>query len=160
MECEYALRSGIPLISVARMDVEVSRMLQGHPAVNDLIRYSDDEDLRHVLLKRLGNLHKPPRRPGLFIAFEGMDGTGKSTLAKACWERYSKRFEGRLVTLISDPPSLPPWDKVREIFSEANALTAQSEAILLLAARVDQANRAVVPVLQPRRASLRGSLSR
>jgi dTMP kinase len=71
---------------------------------------------------------------GLFLALDGLDGTGKSTQCRllANW----LRARGRTVTECADPGGTAVGDKLRQlIFQPELALTVRCEALLFMASR-------------------------
>ena len=86
--------------------------------------------------------------PGLFIAFEGGEGAGKSTqeglLASALTER------GRVVVRTREPGGTPAGEAIRHVLldPEFEGLDARAEALLFAAARGEHVARIVRPALQ------------
>ena len=76
-----------------------------------------------------------PSKPGVFITFEGPDGSGKSTQARMLAERL--RGEGRAVLESVEPGGTPIGQQIRRILLDpANKeLTATAELLLMFAAR-------------------------
>lgn len=86
------------------------------------------------------------RSKRLFISFEGIDFSGKSTMAAMLSEELSRRGFDTVVT--RDPPyALSPWERLREN-DERDKLAKISEAFLFLAARLDNYERIISPKLQ------------
>jgi dTMP kinase len=86
-------------------------------------------------------------RPGLFITFEGPDGSGKSTQARLLAERL--RSEGRQVLESVEPGGTPIGQQIRRILLDpANKeLTATSELLLMFAARAQNVEQWIMPAL-------------
>jgi dTMP kinase len=86
-------------------------------------------------------------RPGRFIAFEGGEGTGKSTqvhlLAQALRER------GLVVELTREPGGTPGAEAIRQLLLHppGEGWGAQAEALLFAAARADHVARLIRPAL-------------
>jgi dTMP kinase len=83
---------------------------------------------------------------GLFIAIEGPEGAGKSTLAEALATRLATL--GREVVRVREPGGTPVAEAARRIFLDP-ALDASplAEVFLLLAARADLVTRVIRPAL-------------
>lgn len=86
-------------------------------------------------------------RRGLFVAFEGADGSGKSTQARAVAERL--RASGREVLLTREPGGSDLGEAVRGLLLDpAHApVDARTEALLFAAARAAHVARTVRPAL-------------
>jgi dTMP kinase len=86
-------------------------------------------------------------RPGLFITFEGPDGSGKSTQARMLAERL--RGEGRPVLESVEPGGTPIGQQIRRILLDpANKeLAATSELLLMFAARAQNVEQWILPAL-------------
>lgn len=86
--------------------------------------------------------------PGLFLAFEGVEGSGKSTQAKRLAEEL--RAAGIGVTLAREPGTTPLGERVRGIVLDAADLEipARSELFLMLAARAAFVDQVVRPALE------------
>jgi dTMP kinase len=84
---------------------------------------------------------------GLFIAIEGPEGAGKSTLAEALAVRLAAL--GREFVRVREPGGTPVAEAARRIFLDP-ALDASplAELFLLLAARADLVSRVVRPALE------------
>ena len=87
------------------------------------------------------------RRRGLFITFEGPDGSGKSTQARMLAERL--RGEGRPVLESVEPGGTPIGQQIRRILLDpANQeLTAIAELLLMFAARAQNVEQWILPAL-------------
>lgn len=87
------------------------------------------------------------RRRGLFITFEGPDGSGKSTQARMLAERL--RGEGRPVLESVEPGGTPIGQQIRRILLDpANQeLTAVAELLLMFAARAQNVEQWILPAL-------------
>jgi dTMP kinase len=85
--------------------------------------------------------------PGLFISFEGIDGSGKSTQARRLAE--SLRAEGRSVTLTREPGGSPGAEEIRRLVLEGDPdrWSPETEILLFTAARRDHLERTIRPAL-------------
>ncbi len=85
---------------------------------------------------------------GLFITFEGPDGSGKSTQARILAERL--RGEGRPVLESVEPGGTPIGQQIRRILLDpANKeLTATAELLLMFAARAQNVEQWILPALR------------
>jgi dTMP kinase len=84
---------------------------------------------------------------GLFITFEGPDGSGKSTQARMLAQRL--RGEGRPVLESVEPGGTPIGQQIRRILLDpANQeLTATAELLLMFAARTQNVEQWILPAL-------------
>jgi dTMP kinase len=83
---------------------------------------------------------------GTFIAFEGVEGAGKTTQAARCAERL--RALGRDVLLVREPGGTPFAEEVRRLLLHAPYdLTPASELFLFQASRADLTARVIRPAL-------------
>jgi dTMP kinase len=82
----------------------------------------------------------------MFVTFEGVDWSGKSTQAErlAAW----LRAEGRHVLLTREPGGTPLAEAVREVVLHGHDMTAWAEAALYAAARADHVEHAIRPALE------------
>jgi dTMP kinase len=81
----------------------------------------------------------------VFVTFEGVDGSGKSTQADllADW----LRGQGRTVLLTREPGGTPLGERVRRLLLEGDDMGAWAEAALFAAARAEHVERAIGPAL-------------
>jgi dTMP kinase len=81
----------------------------------------------------------------MFVTFEGVDWSGKSTQAEllAGW----LRDEGRTVLSTREPGGTPTAEGVRDLVLHGGEMTAWAEAALYAAARADHAARVIRPAL-------------
>jgi dTMP kinase len=83
----------------------------------------------------------------MFITIEGVEGTGKSTLAKALIEHL--RSLGREVLATREPGGTPIGDRLREIFLDADlAMRGLTEAMIVNAARAELVHAVIRPALE------------
>jgi dTMP kinase len=85
---------------------------------------------------------------GLFITFEGPDGSGKSTQSRMLAERL--RGEGRPVLESVEPGGTPIGQQIRRILLDPSnkELTATSELLLMFAARAQNVEQWILPALR------------
>ena len=83
----------------------------------------------------------------LFLSFEGIDGSGKSTQARLLAERL--RTEGREVVLTREPGGSPGAEEIRRLVLEGDPdrWSAETELLLFTAARRDHLERLIRPAL-------------
>jgi dTMP kinase len=87
-----------------------------------------------------------PQR-GLFLAFEGVEGAGKSTQVQLLAEHLRER--GREVVVAREPGSTPLGERVRALVLDPGlGVPARSELFLMLAARAAFVDRVVRPALE------------
>ncbi|SHJ56693.1 thymidylate kinase [Palleronia salina] len=84
---------------------------------------------------------------GLFLSFEGIDGSGKSTQARMLADRL--RAEGREVVLTREPGGSPGAEEIRRLVLEGDPdrWSAECELLLFTAARRDHLERLIRPAL-------------
>ena len=85
---------------------------------------------------------------GLFISFEGIDGSGKSTQARRLAEDL--RLQGRAVTLTREPGGSPGAEEIRRLVLEGDPdrWSAETEILLFTAARRDHLEKTIRPALE------------
>ena len=89
----------------------------------------------------------PRLTSGTFISFEGIEGSGKSTLMAAV-ER-ALRAEGRDVLVTREPGGTPAGDRVRSIFLDPElSLRPVSEVLLVNASRAELVASVILPALE------------
>jgi dTMP kinase len=87
----------------------------------------------------------------MFVAIEGIEASGKSTLASLLAGRLEA--DGRDVLLTREPGGTPVGDAVRVIFLDRSIrIEPLAEALLIAAARVQHVSRAIAPALRAGRA--------
>jgi dTMP kinase len=81
----------------------------------------------------------------MFVTFEGVDGSGKSTQAQLLAEHLSSL--GREVVAIREPGGTPLGEHIRGLLLDGDEPTAWAEAALFAAARAELAERVIRPAL-------------
>ena len=83
----------------------------------------------------------------MFITFEGIDGSGKSTQARLLSERL--KSQGRDVILTREPGGAPGAEDIRKLLVEGDPgrWSAETEILLFTAARRDHMERTIRPAL-------------
>ncbi len=82
-----------------------------------------------------------------FITFEGIDGSGKSTQARALAARLTA--EGHDVVLTREPGGSPGAEEIRQLLltGDPDRWTAETELLLFTAARRDHLEKTIEPAL-------------
>jgi dTMP kinase len=88
-----------------------------------------------------------PDSGGLFIAFEGVEGSGKSTQVPRLVETLET--EGREVVVTREPGGTPVAERIRGVLLDPNsdAMDARTEALLYAAARAEHVSKVIQPAL-------------
>ncbi|HEV2234835.1 MAG TPA: dTMP kinase [Terriglobia bacterium] len=88
------------------------------------------------------------KKPGVFIALEGIDGTGKSTQHRLLAQYLAKR--GYKVNATREPGGTPVGEKIRNILlaSDTGKLAPLAELTLMYAARAQHLEEVVRPALR------------
>src|SRR5262245_22413133 len=81
----------------------------------------------------------------MFVTFEGIDGSGKTTQAALLAEWA--RGQGHEVVAVREPGGTPLGERVRELLLDGPEMTAWAEAALFAAARAELAERVIRPAL-------------
>jgi dTMP kinase len=81
----------------------------------------------------------------VFVTFEGVDGSGKSTQAELL--RDALAAEGREVVLTREPGGTELGERARELVLNGPAMTPWAEAALFAAARAELVARVILPAL-------------
>ena len=85
---------------------------------------------------------------GLFISFEGTEGSGKSTHIQLLAERL--RAAGRIVRVLREPGGTPIGEEVRHTLKHSQqnqAMTAEAELLLMNASRAQLVREVIRPAL-------------
>jgi len=87
--------------------------------------------------------------PGVFVVFEGIDGSGKSTAATAVAQRFRKVFDHEVI-LTREPGGTPLGEGVRELVLSAasSGITPVTELLLFSAARAQHVSDVIEPQLK------------
>ncbi len=90
---------------------------------------------------------QPPPQSGLFISFEGIDGSGKSTQARLLADHL--RARGHDVVLTREPGGSPGAEEIRALVlqGDPDRWSAETELLLFTAARRDHLERLIRPAL-------------
>jgi dTMP kinase len=85
---------------------------------------------------------------GLFLSFEGIDGSGKSTQARRLADRLCAA--GHSVTLTREPGGSPGAEEIRRLVLEGHVdrWSAETEILLFTAARRDHLEKTIRPALE------------
>jgi len=81
----------------------------------------------------------------MFVTFEGVDGSGKSTQAELAAAFLSEG--GREIVATREPGGTPLGERIRELLLDGPDMTAWAEASLFAAARAELAERVIRPAL-------------
>lgn len=86
-------------------------------------------------------------KPGLFISFEGGEGSGKSTQIR-CLEKWF-RDQGKDVVVTREPGGSPGAEEIRNLLltGDPGRWDAVTEALLMFASRRDHVERTIRPAL-------------
>jgi dTMP kinase len=81
----------------------------------------------------------------VFVTFEGIDGSGKSTQARLLAQALSQ--DGRDVVLTREPGGTELGERIRELLLHAGGVTPWAEATLFAAARAQLVEAVIAPAL-------------
>jgi len=88
----------------------------------------------------------PRSAKGRLVTIEGLDGAGKSTLAKALASELERR--GMRVALLREPGGVTLSERIRELVKDATLeVGARAEALLYAAARAELVQERIAPLL-------------
>ena len=82
----------------------------------------------------------------MFITFEGLDGSGKSTQARLLAQHLAS--EGREVVATREPGGTPLGERVRAVLLHGDGMTPWAEAALFAAARAELVARVIRPAVE------------
>lgn len=85
--------------------------------------------------------------PGLLLAFEGVDGCGKSTQIGRMVKWLVAARPERPVTALREPGGTPLGEAVRALLLDGGEITARTETLLYMSARAELYERHVLPAL-------------
>jgi len=149
IEIEYAASRGKPVLAIAPVQADVSRMVLGHPGIRGGVhRYARIHDVTNLVVKLVRTELRGQGVPrGRLVAVEGPDFVGKGGVSEYLVDHSNELF-GLDATLVTDPPwKLQPWDALSNVFRSDNRLSGPAEALLYGAARVDNYHRCIRPAL-------------
>ena len=89
--------------------------------------------------------HAPYRTAAVFLTFEGLDGSGKTTQANLL--AGTLRAEGREVVATREPGGTPLGEEVRRLLLDGLDMSPWAEASLFAAARAELVERVIAPAL-------------
>jgi dTMP kinase len=131
-------------VLVSGLGVAAYRQMDDRPGAGLL------HDLRQLWSDRSEQPSRPARNsyPGVFIAFEGGDGTGKSTQARRLAE-WVEQDQGHEVVLTREPGATPLGQRLREmLLGDGPEPGARAEALLFAADRAHHVESVVHPALE------------
>jgi dTMP kinase len=82
----------------------------------------------------------------MFVTFEGVDGSGKSTQSALLRRALVER--GREVVATREPGGTPLGERIRELLLDGEAMAPWAEAALFAAARAELARSVIAPALE------------
>jgi len=82
----------------------------------------------------------------MFVTFEGLDGSGKTTQTKLLADALEG--DGREVVLTREPGGTPLGEQIRELLLEGGEISTWAEAALFAAARAELVERVIAPAIE------------
>jgi dTMP kinase len=82
----------------------------------------------------------------MFVTFEGLDGSGKTTQTKLLADALEG--DGREVVLTREPGGTPLGEQIRELLLEGGEISPWAEAALFAAARAELVERVIAPAIE------------
>jgi len=82
----------------------------------------------------------------MFVTFEGLDGSGKTTQTKLLADALES--DGREVVLTREPGGTPLGEQIRELLLEGGEISPWAEAALFAAARAELVERVIAPAVE------------
>ncbi len=83
----------------------------------------------------------------VFVSLEGIDGTGKTGVAKMLDDELKALGIEHLVT--HDPPAIRPWNGLKtSVLNKQTEVSPLAEAMLYFAGRLDNISRYIIPALE------------
>jgi dTMP kinase len=83
---------------------------------------------------------------GLLVTFEGVEGSGKTTVAKAIAENLCQK--GLTVVVTAEPGTTLVGSQIRQLLATVSERTAWTEAFLFLADRAEHVAKVIKPALE------------
>lgn len=89
--------------------------------------------------------HRADTAPGLFVCFEGGDGSGKTTQVRLLTEVLQQR--GREVVVTRQPGGTPLGEQIRELVLHGDHVSPRAEALLFAADKAHHVDQLIKPAL-------------
>lgn len=89
--------------------------------------------------------HRADTAPGLFVCFEGGDGSGKTSQVRLLTEVLQQR--GREVVVTRQPGGTPLGEQIRELVLHGDHVSPRAEALLFAADKAHHVDQVVKPAL-------------
>lgn len=86
------------------------------------------------------------KKNGLYIAFEGVDGSGKSSQISVLKDFLES--QGKTVTLVKEPGSVTFGDNIRNIVKTSTVIEPRTREFLFMADRSEVISKEVIPALE------------